>query len=247
VNLNEFFCRYKKCALGYSGGVDSAYLLYKAVECNVDIQPYFVRSSFTTKRELEEAVAFADLLGCKVKGIDIDLLSFECIRNNNPDRCYYCKKHIFEAISNAAKNDGYEVVLEGTNASDDVDDRPGYRAICELGVISPLKICGLTKSEIRLQLKEAGFALWSRPATACLATRIPFGTEITAEDLSKVEAAEQILHDFGFYNFRIRIFCNAARIQVTAEQFEKVIALRREIYMCLSPYFNEIFLDLKER
>ena len=247
MTLSEFFEKNPKCALGYSGGVDSAFLLYSAVMNNIDIKPYFVKSAFTTKKECDEAISFASSLGCEVKVIDIDLVSVQNIRANTQDRCYFCKSHIFNAIKNSALADGYDVLLEGTNASDDIADRPGFKAITELGVISPLKLCGISKDEIRDGLKTAGFDIWNKPATACLATRIPCGVEITVNDLEKVSQCENILYEMGFSDLRVRIFNGAARIQLKSEMIRRAADMHNEIQIKFKPYFDDVFLDLKGR
>lgn len=247
MTLTDFFKQNNKCAMGYSGGVDSVYLLSEAIKCGVDIKPYFVRSQFTTERECDEAISFAASLGCEVTVIDVNVFENSKIVSNDNNRCYYCKKMIFERIINAAQKDGYCVVLEGTNASDDILDRPGFKAITELGVVSPLKLCGITKDMIRAELKKCGFSLWNKPASACLATRIPVGNKITAEELLKVKKAEDVLRDLGFSDFRVRVFSGAARIQLKSEQFPDALSLRNEIINGLKPYFSEILLDLKER
>ena len=247
MKLSEFFEQNRKCALGYSGGVDSTFLLYSAIKADVDIKPYFVKSAFTTENEYKAAIDFASKLGCKVSVINFDVLALRDVIINNENRCYYCKKAIFSAISEYAAKDGYNVIIEGTNASDDISDRPGFKAICELGVVSPLKLCGITKDEIRSELKKAGFDIWNKPATACLATRIPTNTEISLDDLIRVYKCEKILYNIGFSDFRVRIFNGAARIQLKSDDFSLALYKRKEIFDGFKPYFNDVFLDFKER
>lgn len=247
MKITDFFEKDKKYALGYSGGVDSVYLLLTAVLSGADIKPYFVKSAFTTAEECSEAFVFAEKLGVVPAVIEIDVLAVDDILSNFEDRCYHCKKLIFEAIIQRATEDGYLTVLEGTNASDDIDDRPGYKAIQELGVISPLKICGITKDMVRAELKSHSIDLWNKPSSACLATRIPCGTKISEYDLRRVACSEKILREMGFSDFRVRIYYNAAKIQVNAEQFDKVFNKHNEIYSALSTYFDDVMLDLKER
>ena len=146
-----------------------------------------------------------------------------------------------------AARDGYPVLMDGTNASDDAGDRPGMRAIRELSVRSPLRECGITKAEVRRRSKEAGLFTWDKPAYACLATRIPTGDEITAGFLQKVEQAEDRLFSLGFTDFRVRVFHTAARLQLPEDQMAEALARRREIQTELKPYFSEVFLDLQGR
>ena len=247
MELTDFFKNNKKCALGYSGGVDSAYLLYKAISLGVDIKPYFIKSAFQTESELKSAIDTAEGMGAKVSVIEADIFSSNNVINNDKNRCYHCKKHLFSQIINAAKKDGYETVIEGTNASDIISDRPGYKAITELGVLSPLLLCGVTKDILRCELKTAGIDIWDKSSSACLATRIPCGQLITSELLNKVKYSEELLRDLGFNDFRVRIFNNATRIQLKSEQFAAAMQLRNQIYSGLSRYFDVVLLDLKER
>ena len=127
---------------------------------------------------------------------------------NPPDRCYYCKRTIFSKLAETALADGYELLIDGTNASDPEGERPGMRALRE-AVLSPLRLCGITKDQVRRLSKEAGLFTWNKPAYACLATRVPSGQPITAQLLQRVEAAESALKDLGFSDFRIRVFHDA--------------------------------------
>lgn len=247
MELSEFFDINKKCALGFSGGVDSAYLLFKAIEFGVDIKPYFVKTAFQTEREYVEAVELAEYFGSELSVIEIDILTERNVIKNPTNRCYFCKKILFTEIIDRARKDGYGVVLEGTNMSDDVSDRPGYKAIGELGVLSPLRQCGITKETLRNELKSLKIDIWNKPSEACLATRIPVGREITVEDLERVSNAEKLLKEMGFYDFRVRVLGNAAKLQVKPAQFEKAADMHREIYSELSLYFDDVLLDFKER
>ena len=182
-----------------------------------------------------------------MKILDLQVLSSREVRSNPANRCYYCKQGIFGAIWKAAKEDGFEVLLDGTNASDDAGDRPGMKALRELQVLSPLRECGLTKDEIRTLSKEAGLFTWNKPAYACLATRIPTGEEITQEKLQATEAAESYLFSLGFTDFRVRSSQGNARLQLREDQWELLIKHRREILAELSRYYKTVALDLVTR
>lgn len=147
----------------------------------------------------------------------------------------------------AAKDDGVSLLLDGTNASDDVSDRPGMKALKELSVRSPLRECGLTKEVIRSLSKEAGLFTWNKPAYACLATRIPTGTVITAEKLSNTEKAEDYLHKLGFTDFRVRLYADCAKIQVPENQLDKILRHRVLILQELKKYYSDVLLDLEVR
>ena len=149
MNINEFFNEHKKAALAFSGGADSAYLLYAAVKCGADIAPYFVKSQFQPEFERNDAHRLAEQLGIELHEISVDVLQFDDVTDNPADRCYYCKRHIMGAIRAAAAADGYDTLIDGTNASDDGGDRPGMKVLREQNVLSPLKLCGITKSEVR--------------------------------------------------------------------------------------------------
>lgn len=154
---------------------------------------------------------------------------------------------IFTALFAAAKKDGYDLLIDGTNASDDASNRPGMRALEELFVRSPLKECGLTKDEIRKLSRQAGLFTWEKPAYACLATRIPSGTEITKEKLYITEHSEAILSGLGFTDFRIRLDGKTAKIQVPESQIPKIIQNRKEILTKLERYYDSVTLDLEGR
>lgn len=247
MTLKEFFKAYPKVAIAFSGGVDSAYLLHEAKMHGADIKAYFVKSQFQPEFELEDARRLADQLQVEMEIIPLDVLHQKEICSNPANRCYFCKREIFTALRKAAEKDGYTILLDGTNGSDDAGSRPGMRVLREMKVLSPLQLCEMTKEEIRVLSKKAGLFTWDKPAYACLATRIPTGTEITGALLEKIEKAEEILFQMGFTDFRIRLFHGAGRIQLPACQMGLAIEKREEILKELKPYFSEIFLDLEGR
>ena len=156
MTLNEFFREHPRVALAFSGGVDSAYLLYAALQAGAQVRAYYVKSPFQPGFELEDARRLARELGADMVELPLDVLTDENVVKNPANRCYYCKKRIFSAILNAARADGFDLLMDGTNASDDLSDRPGFRALQELQVRSPLREAGLTKPEIRELSRQAG-------------------------------------------------------------------------------------------
>ncbi len=244
--LADFFQLHPKAALAFSGGTDSSYLLYAAVRCGADIRAYYVKTAFQPQFELEDANRIAALTGAQPVIIDADILRDDITQNNN-DRCYHCKKLMLQTVLEQAHNDGYDILLDGTNASDSANDRAGMRALCELSVLSPLKECGMTKAEIRRLSKEAGLFTWDKPAYACLATRIPTGEAITKQKLTVTERAEDFLFSLGFTDFRIRFIEKAARIQLPSSQLEKLMAKRDTIVTELKKYYSDVLLDLEAR
>ena len=182
-----------------------------------------------------------------VTALDADPLADPRVAENPANRCYYCKKLIMATIKAAAARDGFDLVIDGTNASDDVSDRPGYRALGEAGVLSPLRICGITKETLRDLSREAGLFTWSKPAYACLATRVPTGERITQEKLTRIEKSEDALFRMGFTDFRVRTKDGAAKLQLIAGQHETAVRRMGEIRAALGPYYSEVTLDPKPR
>ena len=247
MTLKEFFDEHPRAALAFSGGVDSSYLLYAAMQAGAQVRAYYVKTAFQPEFELEDAKRLAEGLGADMRLLRADALADPQVAANPADRCYYCKKNIFGTILQAAPEDGFSLVLDGTNASDDAGDRPGMRALRELEVRSPLRECGLTKARIRELSREAGLFTWDKPAYACLATRIPAGERITPEKLAAAEAAEGFLMAKGFRDLRVRRLDGAARIQVPAGQLERVLAERKAILEELKKYYSAVLLDLEVR
>lgn len=247
MTLQDFFKVTPKAALAFSGGTDSAYLLYAATQYGADICAYYVKSAFQPQFELEDARRLADELGARMRVLEVDVLADPTVSANYADRCYHCKKLIFTAITKAAAEDGFTLLLDGTNASDDAGDRPGMRALQELAVRSPLRECGLTKDEIRALSKEAGLFTWNKPAYACLATRIPTDEKITEDKLRVTESSEDYLFSVGLTDFRVRMIGNSAKLQIREEQIPLLLSKRKDILNELKKYYGAVLLDLEVR
>lgn len=247
MTLKEFFDICPKAALAFSGGVDSAYLLYAAVQSGADVKPYFIKTPFQPESELRDARLLAEELGTELTVLEHDVLADEQVASNPPDRCYHCKKAIFGRLKERAAADGYRVILDGTNASDLRDDRPGMKALEEMEIRSPLRECGLTKDQIRSFSREAGLFTWNKPSYACLATRFPAGTDLTEEKMAAAEQAENALKELGFSDFRVRVWHGAARLQFPEKQWLAAAGRRQEIRDVLKPFFQTVFLDLEVR
>ena len=247
MNLTQFWKENPKAAIAFSGGVDSAYLLYSAVQAGASVKAYYAKTVFQPAFELADAKRLASQLGAEMEILSIDVLSVPHVVENPANRCYYCKTALFCAISAAAKKDGFSLILDGTNASDDASDRPGMQALRELAVRSPLRECGLTKPEIRRLSKEAGLFTHDKPAYACLATRIPTGDIITPEKLARTDEAETYLSSLGLRDFRVRTLGNLARIQVTESDLETVLKNREVILSHLKKLYSGVMLDLEVR
>lgn len=240
MDIKAFFKKYNSAAIAFSGGVDSAFLLYCAKKCGADVTAYYVNSAFQPQFEFDDAKRIASELEIPLKIIETNILDYDEVRRNDPLRCYYCKRRIFSQIKAQAKNDGYSVILDGTNASDDSGDRPGMKALEELKVLSPLRLCGYTKDEIRKQAKNAGLFVWNKPAYACLATRIKPNEEITPNALNFVEKAEMFMMNLGFKNIRVRVSQNEATIILKDNNQELLKEKRNIIEKEFLQYFNKV-------
>ena len=247
MTLQEFFAEHPKAALGFSGGVDSSYLLWAAVNAGADIAPYYIQTAFQPAFEFEDAQRLCAQIGVKLNVIRLDALADPRVAANPANRCYYCKVGLFGALRARAKADGYDLLLDGTNASDDAGDRPGMKALREMEVRSPLRECGLTKAMIRQESRKAGLFTWDKPAYACLATRVPTGRTITSELLRRVEGAETALFALGFTDFRVRLYDEAARLQLPEGQLAKAVEQRQAIRQALAPWFDVVLLDTQTR
>lgn len=247
MELEDFFRETPKAALGLSGGTDSSYLLYAGRRAGADVRPYFVKTAFQPAFELEDAEKICAVCGAELYVVEMDVLAEPEIRANPANRCYYCKTAIFSALRERAARDGYNVIVDGTNASDDAGDRPGMRALGELSVRSPLRECGITKDMVRARSAEAGLFTASKPSYACLATRVPAGEEITPEKLRKVERAENYLFGLGFSDFRVRLAGDAAKLQFRRGQLLDAVSAWDEIRSGLKNDFSAVVMDMKGR
>jgi len=243
----QFFKKNPSVAVAFSGGVDSAYLLYVSKKLGAQTKAYYVKTPFQPQFEYDDAVRLAKQLDIPMTTLFLDVLQDEKIVSNPQNRCYFCKQKIFSAILEQAKQDGFSLVVDGTNASDDASDRPGMQALLELQVRSPLRECGLTKNEIRRLSKEANLFTHDKPAYACLATRIPTGTPITAELLQKTERSEELLKELGFSDFRVRIIGDRAKIQLKESQLPLLLQHRTAVLSALKNDYKEVLLDLEVR
>ncbi len=221
--LKQNLAQLQRVAVAYSGGVDSTFLLWVARKVLGDgaVAVTAQLQSFP-EHELEETKHFCRERGIRQIICEIDELKLEKFRENPPDRCYYCKKHIFSEISRVLREQGDYVLVEGSNVDDASDYRPGARAIRELGVKSPLQDAGLTKNEIRQLSKQMELPTWDKPSCACLASRFAYGEMITTEKLSALETAENFLHELGFHQLRVRVHGSLARIEVLPQELPRL-------------------------
>ena len=236
-------------AVAFSGGVDSTFLLKAAKEVlGSRAVAVTAKSIVFPNREWEEAEAFCQKEQIALYSFEADLLAVEGFADNPPDRCYRCKKALFEEIQNIARAHGIAHVIEGSNMDDLGDYRPGMQAIAELGIPSPLREAGLYKQEIRELSREYGLPTWEKPSYACLASRFVYGETITKEKLRMVEQAEELLMEKGFRQMRVRIHGTLARIEVPKEAFAHIMQeeTREEIIAAFRTYgFHYVTFDLQ--
>ena len=233
-------------AVAFSSGVDSTFLLKIAhEELSEKAIAVTARSHSFPKREQDEAAAFCARERIRQVVVDSEELSIPGFRQNPTNRCYLCKKELFTKILEIAKSEGLSAVAEGSNMDDLGDYRPGLQAVRELGIRSPLREVGLTKDEIRALSRRMGLSTWNKPSFACLASRFPYGEEITVERLAHVEQAEQFLLDLGFGQVRVRSHGDLARIELCSADIPKAIEQREKIHASLKGFgFAYVALDL---
>lgn len=236
-NLKAYLRELGSVAVAYSSGVDSTFLLDVAHEVLGDKAiAVTVVSDFLTSKEEVEAAEFCRERGIKHVIHRFHPLDVDIIAANTPDRCYHCKKALFTSIEQLAAQWGAHHVLDGSNIDDLGDFRPGMRALSELGIISPLRLAGLNKQEIRQLSKERDLPTWDKPAFACLASRIPYGETLTSDKLRMIEKGEAYLRDLGIIQCRVRIHDKLARIEVEPQRIAEIAARAEQI----NEYFKEI-------
>lgn len=235
ARLRALLKQLKSVVVAYSGGVDSAFLLYVAhQELGDRAVALTVVSPSLAQSELDDARTIAEQIGARhvlVEGHETENPDYVA---NTSQRCYFCKTETFDLTAAFASREGYAVVLDGTNADDTGDHRPGRQAAREYGVRSPLLESGLTKNEIRALSKQVGLPSWDKPALACLASRVPYGTPVTVQGLSQIERAERALRQVGVRGqLRVRHHEDLARVEVEPADFEVVLARRQQIVQML--------------
>ncbi|MDO5853234.1 MAG: ATP-dependent sacrificial sulfur transferase LarE [Thermoplasmata archaeon] len=242
-SLESFFRSSGRIAIACSGGTDSTFLVHEGAKMGADIVPIIIRSQLACHGEVEGAVEFCRSQGVEPVVVDVDAMSVEGLLANGPDRCYLCKKAMFGAVTAKARELGCDVVADGTNASDPVEDRPGMRALAEMGVRSPLRDAGLTKSQIRRLSRTERLSTWNKLSNSCLATRVATGVRITPEIVERVGNSEDAIGLLGFTGFRVRTDGTDARLELRASEREAAVRRIDEIRKAVSPWFDDISIS----
>lgn len=247
--LKKYLGQLGSAAVAFSGGVDSAFLLKTAHDVlGSRVAAVTIQSRIFPKRELSEAEQFCRQYGIRQILCEVDEQSIDGFSHNPHNRCYLCKHKMLEQVIETAQKAQLVYVIEGSNLDDDGDYRPGRQAVAELGIKSPLREAGLTKTQIRALSRQMGLPTWDKPSFACLASRFVYGETITPEKLAMVEKGERLLLDLGFHQVRVRLHGLMARIELLPEDFEQL--LQADLRECIVNNFLEygftyVSLDLK--
>lgn len=244
--LKDYLKSLESVVVAFSSGVDSTFLLKTAHDIlGENVIAVTAQSCSFPKRELDEAVSFCKKENIRHIVFKSEELDIDGFSDNPVNRCYLCKKELFEKITEIAKKNSIMNIIEGSNKDDVGDYRPGLQAVKELNIKSPLRFAGLSKTEIRILSKEEGLSTWDKQSFACLSSRFVYGETITKEKLIMVDKAEQLLLDLNFSQVRVRIHNNIARIEVNPNEFEKLIQNRQRIVSMFKEYgFAYVTMDL---
>lgn len=236
--------------VAFSGGVDSSLLLkiasINAVKNGTKVYAATMHTTLHTMTEIESSKKIAREVGVEHVIISVDELKEAGIENNPVERCYLCKKYLFQSMLNKAENLGIKIVLDGTNEDDLHLFRPGLKALKELEIKSPLAEADFTKTDVRKLAEEYKLSVFKKPSTPCLATRFPYGSRLSYEEMKKVEKGEDFLKNLGLYNVRLRVHNDIARIEVDKEDLVKIVVYKEAIISYLKELgYRYITLDLE--
>lgn len=250
--LEELFEQYtkKNIVIAFSGGVDSSLLLKvaceKAKQHHTTVYAYTIHTMLHPMEELELTERLAEEMGAVHRVLRVNELKEAGIEDNPVNRCYLCKKCMFTKLVKEAEQLQITTIIDGTNLDDTKVYRPGIAALKELGIISPLLLAEFTKPDVRALAKEYGISVSDRPSTPCMATRFPYHTRLTEEGMEQVQKMERMLKGFGFYNVRARVHDALVRIEVDAEDIEKLLEVRTEIISQIKSLgFDYVTVDLE--
>lgn len=236
--------------LAFSAGVDSSLLLYLACQEAAAVEKRVEAVIFATQlhpaADVQLAHQLCQQMGAVLHVAKVDEFALPAVRWNAPDRCYHCKKELFTQLKHKAQQLGCQVCMDGTNADDLQEYRPGLRALKELGILSPLAQLGITKAQVRQMAGELGISVAQRPSSPCLATRLPYRAEVRPELLRRIEQAETQLKEMGFPVVRVRVHGGIARLEVPVEQLSHMVSQREAVIHCVHKCgFDYVTLDLE--
>lgn len=235
-----------KVAISFSGGIDSSFLLYVAriTLPTENVLAIIANGNMVPRKDYEEAIEFLKENKINYKEIEYKPLEIKEFKENRKDRCYYCKKKLMSGIKEEANKNGFKNVLDGKNEDDLKVYRPGNKATEEIGIISPLAEIGFSKENIREESKKLGLKIWNKPSNSCLATRFPYNTILTEDDLKRVEQGEEVLKKVGIPKVRIRVHQEIARIEVEREYSNVIIQNQNIVEQIKALGFRYVTLDL---
>lgn len=235
-----------KVAISFSGGIDSSFLLYVAriTLPTENVLAIIANGNMVPRKDYEEAIEFLKENKINYKEIEYKPLEIKEFKENRKDRCYYCKKKLMSGIKEEANKNGFKNVLDGKNEDDLKVYRPGNKATEEIGIISPLAEIGFSKENIREESKKLGLKIWNKPSNSCLATRFPYNTILTEDDLKRVEQGEEVLKKIGIPKVRIRVHQEIARIEVEREYSNVIIQNQNIVEQIKALGFRYVTLDL---
>lgn len=232
--------------IAYSGGVDSGLLLKLVKVLGIRALAVTFETTLGASKDISFAQNEAEKIGVEHIVIKMDPLKDEHVANNHIDRCYYCKSLLFKSLIKCANDRGFKTIIDGTNADDMKMYRPGLKALKELGVLSPLFVCGITKSQVRNFAKELNLSFSNKPSSPCLATRLPYNTPINIEIISKIEACEEFVKSNGFSVCRVRVYGDLVRLEVEKDKLLELLDKSELITKFIkSQGFNYVTLDLE--
>lgn len=237
----------ERAAVAYSGGVDSTLVLKAALDVlgGENVVALLAFSPSLPQSEKDGAVALARQLGARIELLPTEETNDPAYQANAPNRCYFCKDHVYRALRQFAQQHAIDHVLDGMNAEDTLDVRPGRAAARELQILSPLHDLGFSKKDVRETARALGLPNWDKPAAACLASRVPYGTSVTPKLLSQIERAEAALFDLGFRELRVRHHGDVARLEVPEADLQHALQRREAISAALQAVgYVYVTLDL---
>jgi uncharacterized protein len=246
--LLRYFRRYEKVGVALSGGVDSAVVCAAAAHAlgSEKVVAFSIQSPMEIQREMEDSSEIANFLGVEQVVIKLNELEDDHIQTNPIDRCYFCKRARMREIKKAASSINIQILVDGSNADDLQDYRPGRKALMEQGVFSPLAETDITKEMVRRLAKWLGLSVWDKPSTPCLASRFPYGISIDQERINQVACAEQFLIQVGFKTVRVRYHQEIARVEIPKEDFDRFLIKHVEVVQHLKQCgFKYVTLDLQ--